>query len=242
MPRPSYLLYSITVVSFAKSTHREVSHHTECFWITLHHKAYIKRRTSQQTYGYVRGPFVFVFLRPTLFWKQEHVTYRTSPNAEPNILIATLPLHIAYWEGRVLWRALWNSRTRSVHLFQKSLNPEEKFLHLHMVVLLFLYKEHATPWAPYINTFSSKFCCLSAYPNIVHIIALSYTPRQVDPCMRYFAFVNILVCPKLSESISVKFYIGFCINNWKSNLILVCGSSVFVHFTWKSQFNINSEP
>jgi hypothetical protein len=169
------------------------------------------------------------FLRPIVFCKQEHVTYRTSPYAEPNILIAALPLRTAYWEGRVLWRELWNSRNRSVHLFQKSLNPEEKLLHLHMVVLLFLYKEHATPWAPYINTLPSKYCCLSAYPNIVHIIALSYTPRQVDPCMRYFAFVNTFVCPKLSENISVKFYIGFCINGWKSNLILVRSISVCSH-------------
>lgn len=109
---------------------------------------------------------------------------------------------------------LWKGRTRSVHLFQKSLNPEEKLLHKHLVVLLFLYKEHTAPWAPYINTLPSKFAlCLSAYPNIVHIIALSYTPRQVDQCMRYSSFVNIFVCPKLSGSISVKFYIEFCKNN-----------------------------
>ena len=33
--------------------------------------------------------------------------------------------------------------------------------------------------------------------------------------------MNILVCPKLSESTWVQFYIGFYINNWKSNLILL---------------------
>ena len=85
------------------------------------------------------------------------------------------------------------SRTRAVHLFQKNRNPEEKVLHLHMVVLLFLYMEHATPWSPYINPLLSNHCWASAYPNIVHITALSYTSRQVDPFMRYFTFMNILV-------------------------------------------------
>ena len=143
------------------------------------------------------------FVRPILFCKQEHVAYRTSPYAGANFLTAALPLHIAYWEGRVLWRELWNSRTLSVHLFQKSLNPEEKLLHLHVVVLLFLYKEHATPWAPYINTLPSKCCCLSAYPNIVHIIALSYTSRQVDPaevfCFREYTCVSKIVRKYFNE-------------------------------------------
>ena len=80
-------------------------------------------------------------------------------------------------------KQIYGSRNRSMHRFFERAVNRGKSCCIY-TCFLFLYMQHAAPLAPYIYTLTSNCRCLSADPNVVHIIALSFTPCQVDPCVR----------------------------------------------------------